>query len=133
MQVIGWESERVGGQEGEQVGRQLNGCIAISWSPTAQLKLRWGQLSWSVGAECGDKVIYILNMALYHKTDEYLCNIKHLIQSWVSLTADEWQITNMFMSLIFITAMQIQWYQVQSVNTLGGTLTTLTSFWLLIL
>ena len=28
---------------------------ATSWAPTDQLKLNWGQLSWWVGAKCGNK------------------------------------------------------------------------------
>ena len=43
----------MGGWNGWAGGR-VSDYNATSWPPTDQLKLNGGQLSWSVGAECGN-------------------------------------------------------------------------------
>ena len=53
----GW----VGGWVDGWVGGQVSDYNATSWPPTDQLKLNCGQLSWSVGAECGKNVICIID------------------------------------------------------------------------
>ena len=46
----------MGGQLGGWTGGRVSNYNATSWPPTDQLKLNCGQLSWSVGAECGKKL-----------------------------------------------------------------------------
>ena len=49
----GWTDGGVGGRMGGWVVGQVSDYNATLRPPTDQLKLNGGQLSWSVGAECG--------------------------------------------------------------------------------
>ena len=57
----GWTGDPVCGWLGERI----NDNDASSGPPTDQLKLNWGHLSWSVGAECGKIGIKILQIVSF--------------------------------------------------------------------